>query len=131
MEEQKEQKKEQQNSQAPTEANKSQSNDQPADTKKIWGVVGYIFPILFFVPLIMDDLKTNAYSKFHANQQLVLLLVAIVINIIGGVIPILGWFIILPIGWIILVILAIMGVINASKETTKPLPIIGGIHLIK
>ena len=121
----------QQNKQEKTEAPKAPNSSQPTDNKKLWGVIGYIFPILFFVPLIMDDLKTNAYSKFHANQQLFLLLVAIVINIIGGVIPIVGWFIILPIGWIILVILAIMGVINASKETTKPLPIIGGIHLIK
>jgi len=126
-----EEQKEQQNNQAPTEANKPQGNDQPADTKKIWGIVGYIFPILFFVPLIMDDLKTNAYSKFHANQQFVLLLFAVAVNVIGGVIPILGWFIILPIGSIILIVLAIIGVINASKERIKPLPIIGGIHLIK
>ena len=103
----------------------------PADTSKLWGIIGYIIPVLFFIPLVMEDLKTNSFSKFHSNQQLVLLLAAIVVNIVGGVIPILGWFIILPIGSIVLLVLAIIGIINAAKGEQKPLPLIGGIAIIK
>lgn len=98
---------------------------------KTWSIVGYIFPILFFIPLVMEDLKDNKYSKFHANQQLVLLLAGVVVNIVGGIIPILGWFIILPLGSLLLIIIAIIGIINGVKEATKPLPIIGGIDIIK
>lgn len=107
------------------------SNGKTADTQKLWGIIGYIFPILFFIPLVMDDLKTNVYSKFHANQQLVLFLAAIAVNIVGSIIPILGWFIILPIGSIILIVLAIIGIINAVKGKQKPLPMIGKISIIK
>jgi uncharacterized membrane protein len=125
-----EKQKEQQSNQTTVKTAKSQSDNQPADTKKVWGIIGYIFPILFFIPLVMDSLKTNAYSKFHANQQFILFLTAIIVNVIGEVIPVLKWFI-LPIGSIALFVLAIIGVINASKGKTKPLPIIGRFHLIK
>lgn len=111
--------------------NNTKNDEKPADMKKLWGIVGYIFPILFFIPLVMDDLKTNSYSKFHANQQLVLLLAAVVVNIAGGIIPFLGWFIILPLGTIFLIVLAIMGIINAANDKKKPLPLIGGIEIIK
>lgn len=130
-----EEKKKSQEEVKPKDQNKStanqKNNEVPADTKKLWGIVGYIFPILFFIPLVMDDLKTNSYSKFHANQQLVFLLAAIAINVVGGVIPVLGWFIILPIGSILLIVLAIIGIINAANDRMKPLPIIGGIKIIK
>jgi len=110
---------------------KQQNTGKPADVKKLWGILGYIIPILFFIPLVMEDLKTDPYSKFHANQQLNLLLAAIVVNVVGGIIPFLGWFIILPIGSIVLIVLAIIGIVNVAKDKQKPLPIIGGFHLIK
>lgn len=110
---------------------KQENAGTPADTGKLWGVLGYIIPILFFVPLVMDDLKTNPYSKFHANQQVVLLISWIIVNVVGTLIPVLGWFIILPIGSLILLVLAIIGLINAAKGQQKPLPIIGGFTLIK
>lgn len=98
------------------------------DNSKILAIVGYIFPILFFVPLIMD-MKNNAFSRFHANQQLLLLIWYVITNVIV-MIPILGW-IASPIMWVIGVILAIMGVINAAGGTMKPLPVIGKYELIK
>ncbi len=117
--------------QQPQSGGEQKEAAKPVDNGKIWGIVGYIFPVLFFIPLVMDELKNNPYSKFHANQQLNLFLAAIAVNIVGGVIPILGWFIILPIGSIILIVFAIMGIINAAKGKQKPLPLIGGIKIIK
>lgn len=98
------------------------------DNSKILAIVGYIFPILFFIPLITDA-KHNAFAKFHANQQLLLLIWYIIANIIV-IIPILGW-IASPIMWIIGVILAIMGIINVAAGNMKRLPIIGKYELIK
>ncbi|MFZ2188936.1 MAG: DUF4870 domain-containing protein [Candidatus Moraniibacteriota bacterium] len=101
-----------------------------AEKNKAMAIVGYIIPILFFIPLV-SEAKNSPFAKFHANQQLNLLLAAIAVNVIGTVIPILGWFIILPLGTILIFVLAIMGIINAVKGEMKKLPIIGGFELIK
>lgn len=101
-----------------------------ADKNKAMAIVGYIIPILFFIPLVTEA-KNSVFAKFHANQQLNLLLAAIAVNVVGGIIPILGWFIILPIGTIMLFVFAIMGIINGAKGEMKKLPLIGGFELIK
>ena len=121
---------EQQTPQPPVQPSVPQGSNPDAEKNKTMAIVGYIIPILFFIPLISDG-KNSPFAKFHANQQLVLLIAAIVVNIVGGVIPFLGWFIILPIGTIIVIVLAIMGIINASKGAMKPLPLIGGIGILK
>lgn len=107
------------------------------DQKKIWGILGYIVGITFFIPLVIDSLKNNAYSKFHANQQLVLMIAGVALGIVLPIIaavPIIGWIIALvgaPVLWIVLLVFAILGIISASKGEMKPLPIIGGIKIIK
>lgn len=107
-----------------------QGNQSDAEKNKAMAIIGYILPILFFIPLVTDA-KNSAFAKFHANQQLNLLLAAIAVNIVGTIIPILGWFIILPLGSIALIVIAIMGIINAAQGQMKPLPLIGGFTLIK
>ena len=107
------------------------------DQKKIWGILGYIVGITFFIPLVIDSLKNNAYSKFHANQQLVLMIAGVALGIVLPIIaavPIIGWIIALvgaPVLWIVLLVFAILGIISASKGEMRPLPIIGGIKIIK
>ena len=107
-----------------------QAGSADAEKNKAMAIIGYIVPILFFIPLVTDA-KNSPFAKYHANQQLDLLLAAIAVNIVGGIIPIIGWFIILPLGSIALIVFAIMGIINAAKGAMKPLPLIGGINLIK
>ena len=113
-----------------TETSKSVSSDD-VEKNKTMAIVGYIFPILFFIPLLSDETKNSPFAKFHANQQLVLLISIVVVNVVGGMIPVLGWFIILPIGDLILFILAIMGIINAVNGEMKKLAMIGGIDILK
>lgn len=126
MEEQQNQ--QQQQNQEPSAAT-PQVDKADAEKNKLMAIVGYIIPILFFVPLITEA-KNSPFAKFHANQQLVLLIAAIAVNVVGSVIPFLGWFIILPLGSIALLVLAIMGVINAAKCEVKPLPVIGGFKIL-
>jgi uncharacterized membrane protein len=101
-----------------------------AEKNKLWAIVGYIIPILFFIPLVTEA-KNSPFAKFHANQQLLILIGAVVVNVVGGIIPFIGWFIILPFGSLLLIIFAIMGIINAVKGAMKPVPLIGGINIIK
>lgn len=107
-----------------------QADKADVEKNKAMAIVGYIIPILFFIPLVTEA-KNSPFAKFHANQQLNLLLAAIAVNVVGTVIPLLGWFIILPLGTILLFVLAIMGIINGVKGEMKKLPIIGGFELIK
>lgn len=104
--------------------------NKDVEANKAMAIIGYILPILFFVPLVTDA-KNSPFAKFHANQQLILLLAAIAVNVIGTIIPILGWFIILPLGSLALIVIAIIGIIGAAKGEMKKLPLIGGFSLIK
>ncbi|MBI4150963.1 hypothetical protein HY492_02445 [Candidatus Woesearchaeota archaeon] len=54
-----------------------------------------------------------------------LFILAIAISIIGSIVPIIGWFIILPIGNLVVLVLWIIGIINALSGKEKPLPLIG------
>lgn len=101
-----------------------------AEKNKVMAIVGYLIPLLFFIPLVTDA-KNSPFAKFHANQQLALLIAAVIVNMVGGVIPFLGWFVILPLGSIAILVFAIMGIISAAKCEMKPLPLIGKISLIK
>ena len=109
------------------EAPKADMSD--AEQNKVMAIVGYIIPLLFFVPMLAE--KKSPFGMFHANQQLALLITAILVQIVGTVIPILGWFIILPLGMIAVVVFAIMGIINSAKGEMKELPLIGGFSIIK
>ncbi len=110
------------------ETKKAEPDD--VEKNKAMAIVGYIIPILFFIPLVSEEGKKSPFAKFHANQQLNLLLGWVVVNVLGGIIPFLGWFIIWPLGSIFLIVVMIMGIINASKGEMKELPLIGGFKLI-
>ncbi len=114
-----------------------QQTAQPANTpvnfdaadieaNKIMAVLAYI---LFLIPLLAA--KDSPYAKFHTNQGLTLFIAGVAVSILGSIIPILGWFLILPVGCIIVGVLGIMGLINAFTGKAKELPIIGKIKILK
>jgi uncharacterized membrane protein len=115
--------------QAEIEPKQPETNKSDAEANKAMAIIGYIVPILFFIPLVTEA-KNSPFAKFHANQQLNLLLAGVAVNVVG-MIPVLGWFIVLPLGSIILIVFVIMGIINSAKGEMKKLPLIGGFELIK
>lgn len=96
------------------------------ETNKWINVLAYF---IFFIPLLVDG-QNEAY-KFHANEGLDLFILLVAVNVVGAFIPVIGWFIILPVGSLLCLVLAIMGVINAMNGTMKELPLIGKYKLIK
>ncbi|MBX3042915.1 MAG: hypothetical protein KIT33_01585 [Candidatus Kapabacteria bacterium] len=96
------------------------------EQNKVMSLLAYI---IFFIPLLAA--KDSKFARYHANQGLVLLLLGISISLVSSIIPIIGWFIIGPLGTIFVIVLAVMGIINALNGKAKPLPLIGGISLIK
>ncbi|GAA5416105.1 hypothetical protein Pryu01_01137 [Paraliobacillus ryukyuensis] len=106
------------------ETNTTHTND--VQENKLVAILGYI---LFFIPLLAA--KDSAFARYHANQGLILLLTSIAVNIIGAIIPIIGVFIIIPIASIVIFVFFILGIVNAANGQMKPLPLIGGIEIIK
>lgn len=103
----------------------------PADVEKnkVMGVLAYL-GILWLVPLLAA--KESPFARYHCNQGLILFLTCIVVwvvNIILAFIPILGWLLALCLLLGILV-LWIMGLINAIQGVCKPLPVIGNLFTI-
>ena len=95
------------------------------EKNKAMAILAYI---IFLIPLLAA--KDSKFAMYHANQGLVLFLVALAVNVVGGIIPFIGWFIILPLGNLFVVVLAILGIINAAKGEAKQLPLIGGFMLL-
>ncbi len=82
------------------------------------GIVAYITWIGLVIALVAGD-KEGA--KFHLNQALVIFLFSLL-----SAIPCVGWL------WaVFMVVCWVMGLIAAINEEEKPVPLIGGITLIK
>lgn len=117
--------------QQPAQPAAPQGNQSDAEKNKAMAIIGYIIPILFFIPLVTDA-KTSPFAKFHANQQLNLLLFAVVGYIVSSILMvILIGFLLYFLVMIASIVFMIMGIINAAKGEMKPLPLIGGINIIK
>ena len=127
---------------------------QDAEKNKLFGMLAYI-PFLFLVPLFAAP--DSKFSKFHANQGLLLTIVSVVLWIVQWILnaiiraifyrdpqtledwvnyvnrasstPFLIIFVSLVV-WAIVTILAIIGIVSANKGECKPLPVIGKFNLI-
>lgn len=100
---------------------------EPADVEQNKGmaIVAYI---LFFIPLIAA--KDSRYAMYHANQGLTLFLTALGVNVVLGIIPILGW-ILMPFANLAILLLAVLGIVAAAQGRIRPLPIIGKYTFLK
>lgn len=93
--------------------------------------LAYVAYLVFFIPLIMGNM--SPFVKYHTNQGTVLFLASIIGSFIVmfiGWIPLIGWAIAIAFLFFIVACL-IIGLLNVSKNEMKPLPLIGGITLIK
>jgi len=93
---------------------------------KVTAILSYFGLILWIIAYIAGD-KEGA--KFWLNQSLVLTLSSVVLTFIF-LIPILGW-IVGFIGYILIAVFWLIGLIYACKGEEKPLPLIGGIQILK
>ena len=100
--------------------------------------------ILCLVPLLAGTHKTSPFVKYHLNQGIVLFLVTIALSIALGIISLilaaivitgmLFLAVLIPILWsleLVPVILIVLGIVNALNAKMVPLPVIGGINVVK
>jgi uncharacterized membrane protein len=110
---------------------------EDAEKNKIFGILAYL-GILCLVPILAA--KESPFAKYHANQGLVLFVLEIVIwialfviNIVLAMLPgglgflsaIFGLLYLAPL------VLLVIGIINAAAGKCVPLPVVGGIKLLK
>ena len=86
------------------------------------GAIAYITIIPAILFLILAPYNQKPFVKFHAFQCLGLALVWICLSIIG-IIPILGWIILL-LGSLALLVVWVMSIIKASQGSALQLPVI-------
>jgi uncharacterized membrane protein len=110
---------------------------EDVDQNRIFGILAYL-GIFVLVPVIVA--KDSPFAKYHANQGLTLFLaeialsvfLAIVNIIVYSVLPILHYLTaLLEFVYLVPLVLAILGIINAAQGKCVPLPVIGGIKLLK
>ena len=122
---------------------KEQVDVKDAQDNKIMGVLAYL-GILVLVPILAA--KESKFARFHANQGVILLICGLAYGIVAGIVGgILGAiFIAMNLGWLaalimgviwlgslLLLVLMIIGIINAVKGEMKELPFIGKYRIIK
>lgn len=92
------------------------------DAKTV-AVIAYLTIIGLVIAFVMNNDKKDAFATYHIKQSLGLTIFSFGLFIIG-MLPILGW-IISFLGSIFLLVLWIMGLINAINNKKEPVPLLG------
>ena len=104
------------------------ANDD-VEKNKVWAIVAYL-GILGVLIVLLTEAKNSPFAKFHLNQSLPIAIAGLIGSAVLGMIPFVGWAL-LPILSIGVLVLMIMGIINAAQGEAKKLPIVGNFDLIK
>ena len=89
---------------------------------KVFAVLAYIW-ILFLIPLLAA--KDSKFARYHAYQGVALFVAWVIVGVIDRLLP----YSLSGIGWLLsvgLLVLMVMGIINAAQGRGRPLPLIGG-----
>ncbi len=117
------------------QAETTQTTNDGISDHKMYAILGYILPFLFFLPLLSESSKNNPFARFHANQQLILLIILVAIHFVLNniIFMVLGpiWYMFMPLLNLAVLVLVILGVINAAQGTMKELPVVGKFRILK
>ncbi len=109
-----------------TTHNNSNSN---SDDKTV-AILAYITMIGFIVAIILNSNNKTKLGTYHLRQALGLIVCSVGIWLMLmflAFLPVLGFITILlsPIMWIGVLVLIVLGILNASSGQEKPLPLVG------
>ena len=117
-----------QQDQQPTEG---YSYEQDVQQNKAMAIISYF---IFFIPLIAA--KESRFARYHANQGLILLLLAVCGGIVLSLLSALLWFL-FPIMILLhtvfsiaIFVLLILGIVNTVNGKMAPLPVIGSLFTL-
>jgi uncharacterized membrane protein len=90
---------------------------------KVYAFLSY-WGILCLLALLAK--RDNDFALYHAKQGLVLWLISFVITGLAFI-PVLGWFVIGPVGGLVILILAIIGMVKSLSGEYWRMPLFGGL----
>lgn len=97
------------------------------DNGKICAILAYLFPIGLIWYLVDDKMRKNKFAGWHVHQSLAAAIVVIIGNVAGTIIPIIGWFVLLPLVAIASLVWFVQGLINSIGGKEKDLLFLGGL----
>jgi uncharacterized membrane protein len=109
----------------------------PANEDKTVAVVAYLTLIGFIIAVVLNSSKKTSLGAYHLRQSLGLTLTwiaLVVVEMVVGSIPLLGWLlslVILPIfilGWVFLFVLWLTGLLHAINGQKKPIALLGSLY---
>lgn len=112
---------------AATSSPKQTSTKEDIEKNKGLAILAY-FGIFFLVPYLTA--KESAYAQFHAKQGMNLMVLWLGSALLFWTIPVLGWLLGMA-GYVMVLVLFIVGVMNAANGQMKQLPLIGQWELLK
>jgi uncharacterized membrane protein len=89
------------------------------------GALAYVTVIPAIIFLLVEPYNKNSFIRFHSWQSIFLLIACVVIDTVLGMIPIIGWFVLLPLFGLGVLILWIVLLLKALKGERFQLPLIG------
>lgn len=104
----------------------SEYDPEDINKNKFMAILCYL-GILIVVPFLVA--KESKFVKFHINQGLCLIVLAIILAVVGCF-PLIGG-VVEWIGGLVCLILMLMGILNAARGEAKELPLIGRFSLYK
>lgn len=111
---------------------------QSGSNDTVMGVLAYLW-LLVLVPIFAA--KDSPFARYHANQGLVLAIAEVAYWILTAILNAIFWAIswriaaiLSTVFWLIslvFLVLAVIGIVNVVGGKQKPLPVIGGITILK
>lgn len=104
------------------------------EKNKIYSILSYL-GFLVFIPAFAA--KESPFARYHTNQGLVLLvaeIIAALISVVLGVMPVVGTLLALLIGlplYLLTVVYMALGIVNAYSGKAKELPFLGRFRILK
>lgn len=89
------------------------------------GALAYVTVIPAILFLLIEPYNKRPFVKFNAIQCLCLAACWIVLSFVCGIIPILGWFVLLPLVGLTMLITVIMCIVKAYSGVQFKVPVIG------
>lgn len=103
-----------------TESNKT---DWGTNDGRNIAIIAYLTLIGLIIAYVLNNEKRNDFASYHIRQSLGIFISIFVLSAFNYI-PLIGWAI-ASIGVLAMVILWVLGVVNAANGIKKPVPVLG------
>ena len=93
---------------------------------KTIAIIAYVTIIGLIIAFVMNSSKNNEFAKFHIGQSLRIAILGIIINVVSRFLPA-SLSIVASILSLGIIVLWVLGLINAINLKETPVPVIGTI----